>query len=104
MNQEQRNHIKEDWFKGVSTIRETGMPNDARFFVGQVVVHDGRYYEIVGFYDYYGTTPMYLTVEISEGGWYGSTIGIPFAVQGEMYLKSEEYLHKRAKIIRMDYK
>lgn len=100
MTLQQRCYIKQEWFKGVETIREILMPNDAKFFVGQEVIHDDRVYEIVGYYDYFGKYPMYLAWCWSNG----SPSGIPFTVQDDMYLKSEAHLHPHAKIVRMNFK
>ena len=100
MTLQQRHNIKQEWFKGVETIREISMPNEAKFFVGQEVIHDDRVYEIVGYYDYFGKFPTYLAWCWSNG----SPSGIPLTIQDEMYLKSEAHLHPHAKIIRMNYR
>lgn len=100
MTLQQRHNIKQEWFKGVEAIREIQMPNEARFFVGQEVIHNDCLYEIVGYYDYFGTLPMYLAWDWDHG----SPSGIPFTVQDEMYLKSEAHLHPHAKIVRMNFK
>ena len=104
MTQTQREIIKNDWFKGSTNIKETHMPSNARFFVGQKVVHNHQDYEVVGFYDYDGDKyPHYLCLILSGKNRF-KPIGIPLTVQGEMYLKSEEHLHRTAKIINMfDY-
>ena len=99
MRQEQRDEFKKQWFSDCDSIREIPMPNDAKFFVGQTVMHNGYMYEIIGYYDYYGKYPAYLAVDYDR--WLSLT-GIPFTVQDEMYLKSEEHL--RAKIVRMNFK
>ena len=105
MTQDKRNEIKEKWFDDATEIREIRMPSEAKFFVGQTVIHHGEEFEIVGFYDYFGTFPHYLTLQMTgERKYY--IIGIPLHVQGDMYLKSEEHLHQQqtAKIINMwDY-
>ena len=99
MTQEQRKEAMRRWLKDCSSLHETRMPNEARFFVGQGIVHEDRHYEVIGFYAYDGGKfPCYLAIQVS-GPAAGSLTGIPLTIQGEMHLESEH--HKYARIIRM---
>lgn len=101
MTQERRDRIKESWFRGCENIREIRMPSEARFFVGQEVVEGDDVYEVIGYYDYFGKSPMYLTWQ-KTGKYASHVVGIPMHLQKEMYLLSEAHLHRKARIIRMD--
>ena len=104
MTQDRRDELKQRWFSNCSNIRDIRMPSEAKFFVGQVVIHDGEELEIVGYYDYGGgKLPHYLCYQLT-GKKKDYILGVPLHLQSEMFLKSEAHLHPRAKIINMwDY-